>query len=541
MSKKKDIDMAEISWQNVNAPSNDAVFKGMLLASQGVTSAAESFKDMGTQLNKVNTDVMKQQDEAKSYAIKSLLAGTKNVGEVDAVMPKIQELSGSMNDKGSAGTLISSIMSDAQKQYTARESALTSGFNADKATIEQPLEKQRLQGKTDVGFKNLSEELQTFGLNAGTKSNEDLFKAKILTGLSDSNNQTWGDLEKSKSQIARAEAAAILGITPELANIGEKTVELQVPQAQQKYDIASNAATSDKTKALITGQELEATAAAAKTNAEIAQSKDSYLQAIEAPELRADAVVQSAAERRGQTDVALATHRAAYASSDAVNKFLVDSQVAPEVAVDLANKYNIAVLALKKENKDLDIDHLPLNELKTIIGASNLDPGTWLNKTSSSEIKEQLKKYLESDEGRKKISASLDTDARLATDNVRAALEYENTLVSRKPKLVAQEQEAVKNLETKAEEARLKKEAEIATEGGFYGELLKAPVKDIKDISTSRAGQMQKDHVIQDLLAPTAQYGRGAKKQDPVSVPQRALTPIEILNNAIRAKQANTK
>jgi hypothetical protein len=131
--------MAEISWQNVNAPSNADVFRGMALASQGLDRAGASFDSAGKTFTDANQTSMNQQDDVRTAAIKSIMSGVSTPEQLAVARGQIDGLTAGMFNQDKVGGIYDSLIP--AMKYNAASAVATQGSNQteNEAAVTNPI------------------------------------------------------------------------------------------------------------------------------------------------------------------------------------------------------------------------------------------------------------------------------------------------------------------------------------------------------------------------------------------------------------------
>jgi hypothetical protein len=142
--------MAEITWQNVNAPSNADVFRGMALAAAGLDTATNTFKAAGDTFAKANQNAMDQSDAAKLLQAKAALAQAKTPGEYDAVIAAQTPTLMTYNNPDTASKFITDSSGTFSNQMANRLAGGTSGTSAQVGEIQAPEKIDRATTEADA-------------------------------------------------------------------------------------------------------------------------------------------------------------------------------------------------------------------------------------------------------------------------------------------------------------------------------------------------------------------------------------------------------
>lgn len=94
-----------ITWQNINAPSNDGAIRGLALAGQGITAAFDRLGNVVTDQQNANQMAADRVDEGNVLALKEALAGARTPQEVAALQGRLDQMRSGLSNKGRTAVL----------------------------------------------------------------------------------------------------------------------------------------------------------------------------------------------------------------------------------------------------------------------------------------------------------------------------------------------------------------------------------------------------------------------------------------------------
>ena len=530
---RMDIDMAEISWQNVNAPSNEAVFRGMALASAGLDRAAAGFEGAGKTLTDANQANMNQQDDARKLAVKSILANTKSVAEVDAQMGNIQSILGGMNDKGSAATMMGSISGDTAKQFDFRDKGITAGTAAHVGQIGIPEKIQTAENNAALYESIQAPNQNTALLNAGVKSKigvNDAFNANFYLPQTLQNTDETLRTEQDKKNRAVAAERILVPITQktQLDQDHLKAVEAQnasnyrvrqSPDYQKQSDIAAdillrgemnkNVVDFWKTGpqqalAEIGGLEGTMQLGAAKTKADSAEVLNRETIAVNAPVEAALKTHGVLADRASQYAKEQKTLKETRFNQDSMGSVYKNASTPVENIADLSNTFAEAKYQAGKDLK-MDLSHISQEAMNEIALRGNLDPN-WLMSTSVDSYKEMIKDYVNNRGGADEMDSYLSTEKSYEEKTAAAETAAQFYEINHLPEQFKVKQDVKTDARKEAYRQSILPLVQDAEDPEITGTPYRDAPKDSKPVS--------------ETLAPQS--------------PKRVPTPIEIFNEKIR-------
>lgn len=201
--------MAQITWQNVNAPTNADVFKGMALAAANFNDGASSLSKLGDHLQTVNQDILDRADASKALQAKAALVSAQNPAEYRRALASTIALGSQMNDANKASTLVQNAapinQSAIEAQNLAQGASQTMEINGithpikvndaeDKVAVEEAV--APIRRKTEVGNGVLTAKLA----NSGMLTKQELFPtAEAAQNLSLGNIASGALIDESKN------------------------------------------------------------------------------------------------------------------------------------------------------------------------------------------------------------------------------------------------------------------------------------------------------------------------------------------------------
>jgi len=561
--------MAEISWQNVNAPSNDAVFRGMALASAGLDRASAGFEGAGKTLTDANQANMDQADAAKTAAIKSIMSGVSTPEQLAEARGQIAGLAGGMFNQDKAGGIYDSLVP--AMTNNAGNTVKTQGSNQTQslANINDPVAQQKAKYDVEQYDATAAENQRIALLNdkiATVFKANDVFNLDHYLGNRINNANIIAKTTDTKAGIDAVQSSKLDPIIQSTTNMKDltgateaahraETRQKQSAEYQKQDDItADNLLRGEMNKNVVdfwkTGPQqplaeiggLEGTMqlGAAKTKADYAEATNKRTVAENAPEEAAQKTYSVLSDRASQYAKEQKTLKETRFNQDSMGSVYKNAETPVDNIADLSNTFAEAKYQASKE-LNMDLTHVSQEAMNEIALRGNLDPN-WLMSTSVDSYKEMIKDYVRNRGGAAEMENYLSTEK--SSEEKTAAAETTAQLyeINHLPEQVKVKQDVKTDAQKEKFRQSILPIVQDAEDPDITGTPYRDAPKDSKPVSEtvsnrgSSSPRRGEDTTLDFIMKPVS--NRGSSVPASAEAPKRASTPIEIFNETIRQAAA---